>query len=74
MNRRRAGNIDHTAELYHRQSFESATHKTGGGYWTCSEEFASIPYWIGEIAALEEVMVTELLSYQFTTNSHLFAV
>ena len=30
----RSGNIDH-----HRQSFESATYKTGGGYWTRSDEF-----------------------------------
>ena len=24
---------------------ESTTHKTGGGYWTCSDKFSPIPYW-----------------------------
>ena len=35
----RAGNIPYSC---HRQSFKSATYKTGGGYWTRS---ASIPFW-----------------------------
>ena len=34
---KRAGNIDRRYS-YHRQSFESATYKTGGGYWTRSDE------------------------------------
>ena len=32
-----------TIQLYHRQSFESAKHKTGGGHWTCSDEFCEYP-------------------------------
>ena len=55
----RAGNIG--IQL----SFESATHKTSGGYWTRSDEFFA--YTLLEKlhfhVALEEVRVTELLSY-----------
>ena len=50
---------------YHRQSFESATYKTGGGYWTRSDEFCEYPLLekLHFHVALEEVRVTELLSY-----------
>ena len=60
----RAGNINLT-HVYSYISFESATHKTGGGYWTRSDEFFA--YTLLEKlhfhVALEEVRVTELLSY-----------
>ena len=61
----RAGNIDHTAITYHRQSFESATYKTGGGHWTRSDEFCEYPLLekLHFHVTLEEVRVTELLSY-----------
>ena len=29
----------HRPYSYHRQSFGSSTHKTGGGYWIHSDEF-----------------------------------
>ena len=50
---------------YHRQSFQSAMYKTGGGYWTCSDEFCEYPLLekLHFHVALEEVRVTELLSY-----------
>ena len=50
---------------YHRQSFESATYKTGGGYWTRSDELCEYPLLekLHFHVALEEVRVTELLSY-----------
>ena len=57
----------HRPYSYHRQSFESATYKTGGGYWTRSDELCE--YSLLEKlhfqvhVALEEVRVTELLSY-----------
>ena len=37
----------HRPYSYHRQSFQSATHKTGGGYLTSSDEFCEycIPNW-----------------------------
>ena len=54
----RSGQID-------RQSFESAKYKTGGGHWTRSDEFCEYPLLekLHFHVALEEVRVTELLSY-----------
>ena len=47
------------------QSFESATYKTGGGCRTRSDEFCEYPLLekLHFHVALEEVRVTELLSY-----------
>ena len=54
----------HRPWSYHRQSFESATYKTGGGYWTRSDELCKYPLLekLHFHVALEEVRVTELLS------------
>ena len=53
------------AKSYHRHAFESVTYKTGGGYWTRSDEFCEYPLLekLHFHVALEEVRVTELLSY-----------
>ena len=55
----------HRPYSYHRQSFESATYKTVGGYWTRSDELCEYPLLekLHFHVALEEVRVTELLSY-----------
>ena len=60
----RADNIDHTAITVN-HSKESAKYKTGGGYWTRSDEFCEYPLLekLHFHVALEEVRVTELLSY-----------
>ena len=55
----------HRPYSHPRQSFESATYKTGSGYWTRSDEFCEYPLLekLHPHVALEEVRVTELLSY-----------
>ena len=60
----RAGNIDHTAITVNHSKL-SAMYKTGGGYWTSSDEFCEYPLLekLHFHVALEEVRVTELLSY-----------
>ena len=54
----------HRPYSYHRQSFEIAMHKTGGGYCH-SDKFCEYPLLekLHLHIALEEVRVTELLSY-----------
>ena len=51
----------HRPYSYHRQSFQSVTYKAGGGY----DEFCEYPLLekLHFHVALEEVRVTELLSY-----------
>ena len=60
----------HRPYSYHRQSFQSATYKTGGGYWTRSDEFCEYPLLekLHFHVALEEVRVTELLSYRMNKD------
>ena len=58
----KASGAERAGYSYHRQSFESATYKTGGGYRTRSDEFCEYPLLekLHFHVALEEVRVTEL--------------
>ena len=59
----RADNIDHTAITVNHSKARRTRH--GGGYWTRSDEFCEYPLLekLHFHVALEEVRITELLSY-----------